>query len=286
MDWFLLALSTLFMATGALIGGAFNRTGAKGNTQPLYATVLIIFATICWGILFIFQPEVHAGVIIYSILFGICYASSNICLIMALKHGPISLSNLFLQFSLIVTSIWGLLFWNSELKPTVFIGLAVAAVSLVLCLYRKESSKINLKWLIWAILLLVSNAGCAIIQKSQQLAFDFKYGTSFMFFATVISSIASIAWFALAKKPENTSTVIKKYGFLPCIAGIINFLLNLLVIMLASGTLSPSLIYPVIAIGGIAINSVASVIFFKERLAAVQWIGIALGAVAVALLSL
>ena len=80
--------------------------------------------------------------------------------------------------------------------------------------------------------------------------------------------------------------IIKKQGYLPVLAGFINFLLNLLIILLASGTLSPSLIYPVVAIGGIAINSVASILLFKERLAAIQWTGIALGAVSVALLSL
>ncbi len=286
MDWFYLITATVCMALGAISGGIYNRKSNDKNSQPLYAAILTFAAMLPWFIKFLFDPAMESGIIIYSLLFGICYASTNICFISALKHGSVSLSNLFLQFSLIVTSVWGLIFWGSELKATVLIGLAVAVISLALCLYKKESTKFNVKWLIWAILTLISNAGCAIIQKSQQLAFNFNYGTSFMFFGTLLSFLLSFLWFVFPKKPQSTLSLAKKCGYLPIIAGVTNFVLNLFIILLAAGTLSPSLIYPVVAIGGLAITSIISLIFFKEKLSFIQWTGIILGAVAVALLSL
>ena len=54
----------------------------------------------------------------------------------------------------------------------------------------------------------------------------------------------------------------------------------------ASTDLSPSLIYPVIGVGGLSIVTVFSLLVFKEKMTVRQWLGVAVGAVAVVLLSI
>jgi drug/metabolite transporter (DMT)-like permease len=70
------------------------------------------------------------------------------------------------------------------------------------------------------------------------------------------------------------------------IAGVCNFALNFFVILLASSSLSPSLIYPVMSVGSLACITVASIFLFKEKMKWWQWLGVAIGAMAVTILSL
>ena len=70
------------------------------------------------------------------------------------------------------------------------------------------------------------------------------------------------------------------------LAGSFNVLQNLLVIILASTTLPTSVTYPVLAVGYLALTSLGAKLFFKERLSLKQWIGLAVGAAAVVVLSI
>ena len=70
------------------------------------------------------------------------------------------------------------------------------------------------------------------------------------------------------------------------VAGACNVVLNLFTILLAASELSPSLIYPTLAIGGTLLSTVLGVIVLRERLACRQWFGIAVGIAGILLLSL
>jgi drug/metabolite transporter (DMT)-like permease len=63
-------------------------------------------------------------------------------------------------------------------------------------------------------------------------------------------------------------------------------LLNYFVILLAATSLSPSLIYPVIGVGSLAVVIMFSLFAFKEKLKWWQWLGLGIGAVATLLLSI
>ena len=56
--------------------------------------------------------------------------------------------------------------------------------------------------------------------------------------------------------------------------------------LMAMTDLSPSLIYPVVSVGGLAVVTIFSLFVFKEKMYPKQWFGVAIGAVAVVLLSI
>ena len=64
---------------------------------------------------------------------------------------------------------------------------------------------------------------------------------------------------------KNTTQPKGNIAF-PVAAGVTNVLLNLAVIILATSELSPSLIYPVLAVGGLAVTMLFSIFAFKEKL--------------------
>ena len=105
-----------------------------------------------------------------------------------------------------------------------------------------------------------------------------------MTFATAISVLVTL--FIYLKSDRRDSKVILKSNFyFPVLSGASNVVLNLFVMLLAVSSLSPTLVYPTIAVGGLILTAVISLIVFKEKLRLSQWIGVVIGIIATAILS-
>ena len=85
---------------------------------------------------------------------------------------------------------------------------------------------------------------------------------------------------------SQSKIIIKSSWYYPVATGVLNVMLNFCVILLATTTLSPSLIYPVLAIASLALTTVFSAFVFKEKMRPWQWVGVLIGAIAVAILSI
>jgi multidrug transporter EmrE-like cation transporter len=55
--------------------------------------------------------------------------------------------------------------------------------------------------------------------------------------------------------------------------------------LIATTSLSSSLVYPVLGVGSLGVVILFSLMAFKEKIRKIQWLGLALGAAAIALLS-
>lgn len=291
MSYFYLIFSLVFMSTSSIFGGFFNRKNEKRiNSTALYNFIYCTVAFICWIILFAIEPSFHVGVLPYAVGFGISYIIAQLGLINALQTGPISLTSLILQLSLIGTTLWGFVFWDTPFTLTVGIGLLLVVLSLWLCLYTGKSkastqNKITVKWILFASMAFLGNAGCSILQRTQQMKHNGQHGNLLMVCALLISVIFTMILYLKGKKTDS-KMILKTSGIYPILAGICNVLLNLFVILLASSPIPPSIIYPVLAIGGLSITSIFSFVVFHEKLRIWQWLGIAIGATAVVLLSI
>ena len=288
MPYLYLTLSVFLASSSNVLGKLFNRR----NTQQKSAGVIYTFTlllTVClgWGILFVLDGSFDPSVLLYSLLFAISYATVQFGVINSLRHGPAVLTSLFTSLSMILTTIWGFFFWDSPLTLTVGIGLCLVVVSIVLCLYTKGSKDkaISGKWLLFVAMAFFGNAGCSIVQRTQQVNYDGQYGNMLMFFAMVLSVLAYLVIFLKSDK-QDTKAVLQTSWWMSVCSGLCNLFLNVLVMLMAVSTLSPSLIYPVIGLGGLAIVTVFSQVVFKEKMTRTQWCGIAIGAVAVLLLSI
>jgi multidrug transporter EmrE-like cation transporter len=241
-----------------------------------------------WGALYALDFSFEPKVLIYSLLFGIFYALHNVGVINALKSGPATLTSLFVGLSLLLTSVWGFFFWNEPVTIPVVVGLLLVVVSIFLCLYskKKDEKSISLKWIFFIALAFFSNAGCAIAQRSEQLDFDGAHGKMMMFFAILLSVIFYLLLFFIRSNKKDLTKIVRTSGWVPSLAGFINVAHNLIILFLATTPLSASLIYPVIGVGSLAVVTIFSLFVFKEKMQWWQWLGVAIGAVAVVLLSI
>lgn len=294
MPYFYLVSSVFLLSATSVFGAYYDRKCAlnKGAT-PFFNLVRILSSFLCWLIIFAFDFSFDAKVLLYSLAFGACFTMATVGLMYAIKFGSVAITTLILQSSLIGVTVWGLMFWGASFTITVGVGLALVIIAIALCVISGKSDgeteddkkKSGVKWLIASLIMFVGNAGCSIIQREQQIAFNGKHGSMLMVFALIISSVVCVILFVKSDRTE-TKTLLKKGWYFPVAAGVANGILNFFVILLATSTLSPSLIYPVLAVGGLCVTMLFSLFAFKEKLKWWQWLGFALGTVAIALLNL
>ena len=288
MPYVYLMISVLMVASANVFGKTFNiKNEGKRDSSPFYTFILMLSVFLGWGILYAFDFSFDSRVLTYSLLFGFSYIAANIGIINALKHGPVALTSLINSMSLIVTTIWGFFFWDSPVTLTVIAGIVLVVCSLTLCLYTKSTDNrgFSLKWLFYVSMAMSGNAGCAIVQRTQQNNFGGRHGNMLMLVATGISALTCLV---IYKRSDRRASMImlKTSWWVPVLAGACNVMLNLLVMLMATTELSTSLIYPVISVGSLAIVTVFSLFVFKEKMRPSQWVGVAVGAVAVVLLSI
>ncbi len=286
-------ISCVFLgSTTSIFGALYNQKNSeRRDPSPLYNFLLCLAALVGWVLLFFaFGPSFDIGVIPYAVGFGVSYALCMIGLLNALRTGPVSLTTLIIQLSLIATTVWGFFFWDTPFSLLVGIGLILVVISLWLSLYTgkkvtEETGKISLKWIVFTLLGFAGNSGCAIIQKSQQLAFQGKHGNLLMMCALLFSTLFTLFLYIRSDKTDSRK-IIRTTAHFPIASGLCNVIHNLFIIFLATSTIPPSIIYPVLAVSGLSLTGIFSLFIFKEKLRWWQWLGIVVGAVAVVLLSL
>lgn len=240
---------------------------------------------------FVFDPYT----LLLSCLFAFAYLACTIANIYAMMRGSVALTSLFSSFSLLLPTLFGILYWHEEAKPTFYIGLLLFCVAIVLSNNTKKeetapgdakSGGIDLLWLLLATVVFFSNGSCSIIQTFHQKTGGIPFKAEFMIMALIIVFITNLILSLLMLRKEIGSYV-KPSALWGGLYGVCNAGINLGVMLLASGgEINQSVFFPVISIGTIALVLVTSIVFFKEKLRPIQYIGVGIGIISIVLLQL
>lgn len=293
MPYAYLLCAICFSAALSILGTLYNQKNAdRSNVSRLYSLMTSCSVFISWLVIYAFDFSFDPGVILYSLAYGVFYTMAMLGLINALNTGSVSLTAFIKQLSLVCVSFWGFFFWNTPFTVNVAVGLILITLALALCLFTSDKKRstesplrISFRWIVYALMLLVGNAGCSIMQKYQQAAFDGQHGSMMMAFATGFAVLISLA---VASKEEKThwAAAVKTSWYFPAAAGVSSALVNRFILLLISTELSPSLVYPGIAVGGLMLTVLVSVAVCGEKLRKQQWIGLSVGAIALVFLNL
>ena len=229
--------------------------------------------------------EFRADVLLYSLFFALGYGTAVIGLFFAIKTGPLSLTALLQSYSLIIPTMYGLIFLGDEIDAFLIVGLIALMISLFLVNWEKKSDekKITPKWIFFVLLSFFGNGCCSVVQKMQQDHFEGAYKNEFMIPA-LLAVAAVIAIFALILERDRFLPSVKGSGW-AALWGLSNGLSNFLVMVLTT-RLPASVMYPMISAGGIIISWVIARAVYRERLNVMQNVGVILGIAAVVLLNL
>ncbi len=272
----------------SIMSSAFGKQNKDvKNTSSLYSAIVTASAFVSWLVMFLFNIEFDMGIIPYSIGYGVSYTVAMVGMFKAYQVGSVSLTAFVKNLSLVGVAFWGFLFWDTPLEINVIIGIVLIVAALYLC-FKSDKGKresISLQWILFASMLLVGNAGCSIIQKYQQMAFDAEYKNAFMVMGVAISFLVCLCFLFFGERCRLGE--IKKASFVfPIVGGVSSALLNLLILVLISTALSESIIFPGIAVGGLILTILFSILMYKEKINLYRWIGLFVGAISLVFLNL
>ena len=258
-----------------------DRFGGKG---VYFFNALTGFAALLFFVCTARQPKWDMAVIPYAIGFAAAYSLSAIFSIRAVACGPLTISSLVISYSLLVPTLYGIIFLRDPIKISLFPGSALLMASLFLVNMPEKNAKISWKWILYMLLAFIGNGMCSVIQNMEQVAFDGAYKNEFMILAlTMMTGVMVIL--TLTTEYRQLKPCIRSGWYQPLICGVLNGLVNLLVMVL-SARMPVSIMFPSISAGGQVATYLASRFFYREKLTKLQFIGFVLGVLSVIILNI
>lgn len=284
MEVLFLILVMLLTSTQQIAQKEYNKRAPGGS----YTFVLIAMIAAC--IVFLITSggalEFRLDVSLYSLLFALGYCTSMVMGFLAIKTGSLSLSALIMQYSLIVPAIYGMIMLDEPLKITLFVGLLLLIVSLILVNLggKEEYVRPTLKWGVVVGLSFIGNGSCVTVQKVQQVNFDGQYKSEFMIMSIAISVVILLSLVLMFDRKALVHNV-KRGGLIAAGSGMCNGVANFLTMVLA-GMLPASVMYPVVSAGGTITTSLAALLIYREKMSRRQLLGLVIGILAIVALNL
>jgi len=231
------------------------------------------------------SPKLHfdVSVLPYSVGFAVAYTVASVGTFFAIAYGSLSLSSLFISYSLMIPTLYGLAIGES-VGAGFWPGLGLLAVSLFLTNKPNEKAPVSFKWLVWVILAFVGNGMCSVVQKMQQVASGGAYKNEFMIVALAIVSVVMLIM-TLCKERKDVKQCARHGWYLAVVCGVLNGGVNLFV-MILSGRMPVSLMFSLISAGGLLVTYIVSKFLYKETLTKTQFVGFLFGLLAVVFLNI
>ena len=282
MNLLLVLIITLCSTVNNVARKAYNQScpdkGSYTFTTLIAVTAALFFVLSSGGSL-----SFSMGLLPWSAAFGISYGLAIFFSVLAVSCGSLALTSLIISYSLILPTLFGLIFYQEPVSMMFLIGMLLLMLSLLLINGSSSKLVITLRWCICVLISFLANGTCSIIQAAQQRHFNGAFKNEFMILALAIVSVVLIA-FTLVKEKQDISSCLKSGLLYGGICGITNGIVNLLSMVLVT-RMNVSIVFPIISAGCIVAVSAVSVLYYKEQLSRKQLTGLALGVGAIVFLS-
>lgn len=262
-------------------GKKYGKGGMFFNAIICLFAMIYFFITDTGGLVF------AKGIWGYGIVNSLMYATGFYAAYVAFKIGSFGLTRLFTSFGVIISTFYGIIFLNEPTSLLTYISLAMILVSLALMNYSKSEGtrqKITLKWVIYVLLIIISNAAIAIIGRMQHGVYGDAYKNEFLIISLAGAAISLFALGAVFERESFGETL--RHGIIyGASAGVCNGINNLFV-LITYNYLPISFTSPLKSGLGIVISFVVSIALYKEKFGRHQVVGVIIGALAVVLMNI
>lgn len=283
MNALLIASVVISMALQSVSRKSYQKkTSGKGSC--IFNVIACLTAAVFFWVSGGFEFDMNPAVIPYSIGFAATYGTTVYCGFLALMYGPLSLTSLISGYSLMVPTLYGLVFMNEPISVYLIIGLVFLALSLFFIAIKKEEKQISARWVVLVILSLLGNGICSTILSVQQINFEGAYKNEFMIMALILLVIFLSVVTYRREKREIKESLKVGIGWM-VLWGVLNGATNLFVMMLAT-RVPASIMYPLISGFGLILSWLMSRFLYKEKLTPLQNLGFVFGIFAVIFLNL
>lgn len=280
MQYILLWLVIILSAAQNIFHKQYSQKTEKPNVflfLAVSAFTAFLFFVVSSGLRLTFTTEVFW----YSLAFAISFMSAMIGMFLSIKWGALSISMLVISYSLVVPTLYGILFLKESLSVIRIVGLILLMISLFLIVDRSQKAVFSIRWLIALLCAFFGNGMCSTVQKAQQLAFDGGYKNEFMIVAFLVSAVLLFLFSCIRHEKWRGDPGIR-FG---AVNGVAIGIVNLMVLFL-TGMIPNAILFPSVSAGGIVLGFVIARFMYKERLSPWQVGGYFIGTLSVIFLNL
>lgn len=280
---FLLTVSILFAVTNNLLFHGFQNKGLRGMGDILFFNALL---SCVWIVILSVLNQgacLSARSWIWGAIYGAVTAAFLLCKMQAMATGPVSITSFTGCSSLLISTAFGVLFFNETVSPIQSIGVVVLIFALFLTLTTNQTSdkKMSKAWYIWCFLFFIFSGATGIIFKLHQSSSARGEVNQMMLASSVVSAVLFLSTSIFIQfKTDKTFPKIKSPAPLFVIlCGIVSCGYNRLNISL-SGMLPSIVFFPTFNGSVILFASLAAALIFREKITKRQIIGISIGTIA------
>ena len=287
MDYLLLVALVLLQSGLGICVKHFNIKTENEKRPTLWYLLFMSGASLIVSLAFCgFRPEFHSGTVIMAAVFAVLFESTIILEVLAMRHGPLSLTSLMVSYSLFIPTLYGIIFLKEKITAFLIIGVVLLAASIAFISLKKNGGErsASLKWGVYATVMLVCNGVLGVVQKKHQIDFPGLYQKEFVAYSMMFV-LAMTVVLLLVTRSKPTKVILSAGGKFAAPAGAMCGLLNMLVLYLAA-RIPASLMYPFVSAGVIVVSTLAAVLLYREKLTRNELIGLIIGAVSVVFLCL
>lgn len=287
----LLVAVPLLGCAKVLFQGKAVKSYVQGIVDSL-TFVSVVFGTVCVCLAAMYLRALPSSTTIWlGILLGACNVAFQVSYNLAMTRGPVSLTGVCANFSIVVPLIVGFTVLGEQFTLTKGIALACVAVAFVLMQRKGGDKKANLVWLLLTLCATicagVSNVVMAVfktfpVAEERNLLIVVSNG-----FAAVISIISALIVGAFRKNSEGRILApMSAKTWLWSIATGVTLAVYQPLSMLALTVIDVTIYYPVTGALAVIFLMVCGIPMFREKPSAKQLVGAVFGLVAVVLLNL
>ena len=186
MKYILILICALLSCTKVTIQGYVAKGNIKNSSDSVFLNFLIFaFTSLVFSVSL--KDGINPGVIIYAFLFGLFSSSFQIFYALALKSGPFSATCMLVNLSMLIPVIFSTVFFKEKVTATKITGMVLCLFALFLNM-KRDSQKINGKWIIYVFLAFFSTGGG--ISTAQKVFAKSQYSSNveqFVFFGYLIA---------------------------------------------------------------------------------------------------
>ena len=258
----------------------------KFNTVCSFVWLAILFS------LNGFRLQFGREALIFGLVYGVTQALFVFFKTMAMNSGPVSVTTLIGNASLLISVFVSYFLWGEEISALDVLGLCILLFALFLTTYKNEYGAKSKRWYVLSFFFLVFAAGVGISFKAYSKTAVDSTINEMMTVAAAVMLVLYISLYALygvvlkkTKQSEKEEGDGWKFILYAIGAGILSCVYNRLNIWL-SGVLDAVIFFPIFNGGVVLLSALLASLFFKERLQKKQVAGLVLGVLAICIIGI
>ena len=251
-----------------------------------------LFVALLWGVIIFVINKGHiflnTQVLLWGVAYGITQALFILFKIAAMSSGPVSVTTLIGNCSLLISVVVSLVVWKEKVTAVDISGLFLLILSIFMCTGKKEDGQYKKAWKYYVVFFLIFAAMVGIVFKAFGKAENSAYCDDMMFTASctmIIFYSISCIFFGSFKLKNNAKSNKVRFLAYSLICGLLSFLYNRLNIFLA-GTIDAIIFFPAFNGGVILLSALFGVLICREKLTMIQKAGFITGIMAICLIGI